>query len=68
VKGISDTEFKERYTAWDKEFQAAQALLNSARDDNSRKKTIEEYNRVYQQRSAFMHQEMTGFVWLYLQK
>ena len=23
---------------------------------------------VYSQRSAFMHEEMTGFVWLYLQK
>ena len=68
AKGISDAEFKKKHTAWDKEFQAAQAALSSARDDNSRKKAIEEYNKVYQRRSEFMHQEMTGFVWLYLQK
>jgi len=68
AKGLSEAEFKERYTAWEKEFQAAQASLNSVRDDNARKKAIEEYNKLYQRRSEFMHQEMTGFVWLYLQK
>ena len=68
VKGISDTEFTKKYADWEKEFQAAQASLNAARDDASRKKATEEYQKVYGQRSLFMHQEMTGFVWLYLQK
>jgi VCBS repeat protein len=68
VKGISDTEFAKKYADWDKEFQAAQAALNSARDDASRKKATEAYQTLYRQRSEFMHEEMTGFVWLYLQK
>ena len=68
AKGISDEEFKKKYADWDKEFQAALATLNSAKDDKSRQKANEEYRKLYDQRSAFMHEEMTGFVWLYLQK
>ena len=68
AKGISDAEFQKRYADWDKAFQAAQKSLNSARDADSRKKATEEYQRIYRQRSEFMHEEMTGFVWLYLQK
>src|SRR6516165_1841004 len=68
ANGISDEEFKKKYADWDKEFQAALATLNSAKDDKSRQKANEEYRKLYDQRSAFMHEEMTGFVWLYLQK
>ena len=68
AKGISDTEFARRYADWNKEFQAAQESLKLASDDAARKKATEEYHKVYRQRSAFMHEEMTGFVWLYLQK
>jgi hypothetical protein len=68
AKGISDEEFKKKYAAWEKEYQKALAAFSSAKDDNSRKKANEEYNKVYQKRSAFMREEMTGFVWLYLQK
>ena len=68
AKGISDEEFKKKYADWDKELKAALATLNSAQDDKSRQKANEEYRKLYDQRSAFMHEEMTGFVWLYLQK
>ena len=68
VKGLSDEEFKKKYAAWEKDFQAALAVLSSARDAKSRKQAAEEYHKVYGQRAAFMREEMTGFVWLYLQK
>ena len=68
AKGISEAEFTKKYADWEKAFQAAQAELNSARDAKVREKSHEEYRKVYQQRSEFMHEEMTGFVWLYLQK
>jgi hypothetical protein len=32
------------------------------------RKVNEEYGKVYEKRSEFMKEEMTGFVWLYLQK
>jgi len=68
AKGISAEEFKKKYADWDKELKAALATLNSARDAESQKKANEDYQKVYGQRSAFMREEMTGFVWLYLQK
>jgi hypothetical protein len=68
AKGLSDAEFKKKYADWEKDYQAALTSLNSARDANSRQKANEEYQKVYAQRSAFMREEMTGFVWLYLQK
>ena len=68
VKGISDTEFKKKYAQWEKAFQAAAASLNSARDAKTQAKASQEYNKVYGQRSAFMREDRTGFVWLYLQK
>jgi hypothetical protein len=68
AKGLSDAEFQKKYADWDKEFQAALTAMNSARDAKSREKANQEYRNVYAKRSAFMHEEMTGFVWLYLQK
>jgi len=68
AKGFSEAEIKKKYAEWEKDFKAAQGALGSARDDKSRQKALEEYQTVYRQRSAFMHEEMTGFVWLYLQK
>lgn len=68
AKGISDAEFTKKYADWEKEFQAARGSLDSAPDAKSREKATEEYHKVYSQRFAFMHEEMTGFVWLYLQK
>jgi hypothetical protein len=68
AKGLSDAEFKKKYADWEKSFQAALASLSSARDQKSREKATEEYRKVYGQRSSFMREEMTGFVWVYLQK
>jgi hypothetical protein len=36
--------------------------------EEARQKVYEEYSKVYRKRSEFMQEEMTGFVWLYLQK
>jgi hypothetical protein len=69
MKGISPEEFKKKFAKWQKEFQAASSALSQAgNDEKARTKAVEEYNKVYQQRSEFMHEEMTGFVWLYVQK
>ena len=39
-----------------------------ARVQEAREKANEQYQKVYERRSKFMKEEMTGFVWLYLQK
>ena len=44
------------------------ALGSAAGDANVQAKTRDEYSKVYSRRAEFMHEEMTGFVWLYLRK
>ncbi len=69
AKGISEKEFKKKFADWQEAFKAASSALNSAaRDAKAQAKAVEEYNRVYRRRAEFMNEEMTGFVWLYLQK
>lgn len=78
AEGISEAEFQKRHDAWQKKFQAAMAEYSKVtraiaeKGDNKanelRQKAAQAYQEVYQQRTSFMRQEMTGFVWLYLQK
>jgi hypothetical protein len=69
ANGVSEEEFKKRLAKWEEEFKAASAALNKAGgDEKERTKAIEDYNKLYQRRSEFMREEMTGFVWLYLRK
>ena len=69
AKGVSDEDFKTRMAKWQEEFKAANAALNKAgADDKARAKAIDEYRKVYEKRNEFLHEEMTGFVWVYLRK
>jgi hypothetical protein len=68
AKGVSEAEFRKKYADWQKDYQAALKALNATTDAKVRAKATEEYQKVYTQRSEFMREEMTGFVWLYLQK
>jgi len=69
AKDLSKKEFKKKFADWQDAFNAASSALRSADGDaKAQAKASEEYNRVYGRRAEFMHEEMTGFVWLYLQK
>jgi hypothetical protein len=81
VKGLSTEEFKKKLAAWDKavaaamkEMQPQKAVAAGSKDDSSaadqakRNKANQEFQKLYKQRSEFMTEEHTGFVWLYLQK
>jgi hypothetical protein len=69
AKGVSEEEFKKRFASWKEDFKAASTALGSAaKDAKAQARAAEEYNRIYQRRAEFMKEEMTGFVWLYLQK
>jgi hypothetical protein len=73
AKGVSDAEFKKRYAEWEKAFKAVSSPPSLPDgDEKARAKAAQEYNkeydRVYNQRTEFMREEMTGFVWVYLQK
>ena len=55
AKGLSPEEFEKKFAAWQK------AVDKGGQDNQARMK-------LYQQRAEFMKEDMTGFVWLYLQK
>jgi hypothetical protein len=69
ANGLGKEEFRKKFADWQGAFRAASSALRSAGGDaKAQAKANEEYRRVYGRRDAFMHEEMTGFVWLYLQK
>lgn len=69
TNGLSAEEFKKRFAAWqDAVATASKELSSETADQAKRAKANEEFNKIYQQRSEFMKEERTGFVWLYLQK
>ena len=67
AKGVTEDEFKTKYKDWSTEFQQALQDAQSS-DDEVADAGMEKYNKLYQARSEFMREEMTGFVWLYVQK
>lgn len=65
AKGVSREQFTARHAVWEKKFAVAgKALGNGSRDQ----KAVEQWRKIYEEREAFMHEERTGYVWLYLQK
>jgi len=69
AKNVSAKEFKKKFAAWQNAVAAASKELSSeTADETKRTKANEEFNKIYQQRTEFMKEERTGFVWLYLQK
>jgi hypothetical protein len=66
---LTEREFKKKFADWTRSINEASAQRNSTVQDA--KKRIEVQQRVQQlyiQRSEFMKEDRTGFVWLYLQK
>jgi hypothetical protein len=73
ANGLSEAEMKKKQSEWQGELQAALAALNKTNsdktiDEKTKAKARADYQKVYNKRSEFMKQEMTGFVWVYLQK
>ena len=69
AKGVSAEEFKKKFAAWRNAVAAASKELSSeTADQTKRTKAREEFSKIYNQRTEFMKEDRTGFVWLYLQK
>jgi hypothetical protein len=66
---VSEDDFRKRLADWNKELSTVANSLNSAETGvKKRTETQERYQRLYQQRTEFMTEDRTGFVWLYLRK
>ena len=69
AKGLSAEEFKEKFAAWQKAIAGClEGIVFRDGRQAARTKANEEFHKLYQQRTEFMNEDRTGFVWLYLQK
>jgi hypothetical protein len=66
---LTEGEFKKKFADWSKSANEAATQLNSAGNDQKKLGEAQQrYQKLYSRRSEFIKEEMTGFVWLYLQK
>jgi hypothetical protein len=69
AKGLSAEEFKTRFAEWKKACEKASKEVSSKTAGKvERTKARNELRKIYDQRTAFVTEDDTGFVWLYLQK
>jgi hypothetical protein len=69
AKGLSEKEFKKKYAEWKKSFaKASEELSSEFKDEKAEEEAQERFQKIYEERSKFMKEERTGFVWLYLRK
>jgi hypothetical protein len=66
---LTEKQFKEKFAAWSKALEEVSAIKNTeTKDEKKRREAAERAQKLYNERSEFMKDDSTGFVWLYLQK
>jgi hypothetical protein len=66
---VAEGEFKQKFADWQKSLtEASEAMNASGNDEKKQNEARERYQKLYAQRSEFMKEDRTGFVWLYLRK
>ena len=68
ANGLSKKEYEEKLAKWKEDYAAANKAYNEAKDDDDRKAAQKRSSEVYQERTEFMNQDRTGYVWLYQRK
>jgi hypothetical protein len=67
--GVTEGEFKRRLADWKKSLtEASNGRASAGNDPRKQDEAYWRYHRLYDQRSEFMKEDETGFVWLYLRK
>src|SRR5262245_34887832 len=66
---LTEKQFKEKFDEWNQSVSKASAEINATdKDEKARNEAIQKLQKLYSERSQFMKEDRTGFVWLYLQK
>lgn len=65
---LTEEELMKRLGEWTKKFESTEKELAKVKDEKEREKLSKRYVELYQERSKILKEEMTGYVWLYLQK
>jgi hypothetical protein len=69
ANNLSENEFKKKYAEWQESVAKVSQELNSTLvGEKARNEAQEHFQKLYSERSEFMKEDRTGFVWLYLQK
>ena len=69
AKGLSEERLQTRFVEWQKDWEAALAAVNSSADDETKQAEAQRrVQKLHAKRASFLRDEMTGFVWLYLQR
>jgi len=69
ANGLSKEEFQKKKKQWDADYRKVSEAYQAAQSDADKLPAAQEnFQKVYNQRSEFITETMTGFVWLYLQK
>jgi FG-GAP-like repeat len=67
--GVSQEDYAKSFAKWKEDCQAASKNLNfGTGDPEARNRAYDRYRKVYDERTAFMKEERTGYVWLFLRK
>jgi hypothetical protein len=67
AKGVTKEEYPAKREKWQKALNAASQALGQA-NGGDQQAAHKKYSEVYQQRTEFMNEERTGYVWLYRRK
>ncbi|MDR3620531.1 MAG: FG-GAP-like repeat-containing protein [Paludisphaera borealis] len=66
---LTEAEFKKKFADWNASIGEAAKELNAVGADPKKQNEAQQrYQKLYEQRSDFMKEDRTGFVWLYLRK
>lgn len=65
---LDEEAFQRKFTDWEKSVEDTLKRLNSTTVEKERTEAQQRFQKLYSQRSDFMKEDRTGFVWLYLQK
>jgi hypothetical protein len=68
AKGVTKEHFEKRHAAWQKEIAAASEGLVYRDNKPPDQAAMKRYQDLYQERTKFMEEDRTGYVWLYLRK
>jgi len=72
--GLTEAQMKEKFASWNKavteasQQRAEQTRENATKENKELQALHERINKLYQERTKFMKEDRTGFVWVYLQK
>ena len=68
AKGVTKKEYEKKYEKWKKALTEVSKERSEAKTDKEREAAQKRTTELYDQRKEFMHEDATGYVWLYRQK